>query len=98
MYKFLWTVHVPSTCVSRSIQLALKLFCDCKQHTRAAASMSAAAAAAGDPNYNIVPALAKQILYSLEVSDHDVLTYCTSVRFHFAIANMIDLEYMIILS
>lgn len=71
MYKFLWTVHVPSTCV-RSIQLALKLFCDCKQHTRAAASMSAAAAAA-DPNYNIVPALAEQILYSLEASDHDVL-------------------------
>ncbi|CAK9192751.1 unnamed protein product [Sphagnum jensenii] len=33
--------------------------------------MSAAAAAAGDPNYNIVPALAEQILYSLEVSDHD---------------------------
>ncbi|CAK9255880.1 unnamed protein product [Sphagnum jensenii] len=28
--------------------------------------MSAAAAAAGDPNYNIVPALAEQILYSLE--------------------------------
>jgi len=97
MYKFLWTVHVPSTCV-RSIQLALKLFCDCKQHTRAAANMSAAAAAAGDPNYNIFPALAKQILYSPEVSDHDVLLTCTSVRFHFAIANMIDLEYMIILS
>jgi hypothetical protein len=30
-------------------------------------------AAAGDPNYNIVPALPEQILYSLEASDHDVL-------------------------
>jgi hypothetical protein len=32
-----------------------------------------AAAAAGDPNYNIVPAFPEQILYSLEASDHDVL-------------------------
>jgi len=55
----------------RSIQLALNFFVIVNSTlARAAASMSAAA---GDPNYNIVPALPEQILYSLEASDHDVL-------------------------
>jgi hypothetical protein len=35
--------------------------------------MSAATAAAGDPNYNIVPALPEQILYSL--LKHPIMTY-----------------------